>query len=81
MGRLKGGQLLYLDPSRPLEGEVVLRAHYRTKPSLRCSSHDADASFCATAFIFIIRLASHPFMHPLSFSNFNRILDGYWEGK
>ena len=54
-----------IDPSRPLEGEVVLHETLSHKPTLLCASHGAYAPWVAAVFDFVIRLASHPFMHPL----------------
>ena len=54
-----------IDPSRPLEGEVVLRETLSHRPTLLCATHGAYAPWVAAVFDFVIRLASHPFMHPL----------------
>ena len=53
-----------IDPSRPLVGEVVLRETLSHRPTLLCASHGAYAPWVAAVFDFVIRLASHPFMHP-----------------
>ena len=54
-----------IDPSSPLVGEVVLRETLSHRPALLCASHGAYAPWVAAVFDFVIRLASHPFMHPL----------------
>ena len=54
---------LLIDPSRPLEGEVVLRETLSHRPTLLCASHGAYAPWVAAVFDFVGWLASHSFMH------------------
>ena len=73
-GRLKGGLLRWMacqnphpliDPSRPLEGEVVLRETLSHWPSLLCATHGAYAPWGIAVFDFTSSL------HPHHFCNFH----------
>ena len=43
-----------IDPSRPLEGEVVLRETLSHRPTLLCASHGAYAPWVAAVFDFTV---------------------------